>query len=218
MCRGSLVDESARRAIRDTLRGMAFWLAGLIAIAGPEAAVPAIIATVVAAKLFFSAIRGHWRWAWSSWPMELADHFIGGLRKLFPTTAGPGGESNESAASSRGLRSDVLSLLGLLSDLGAQRQYERDVPTAAAPTELVCMWFDDLYYPGTALFEEAFTEAELGRLARFHGFFQVRLGALGYSGIHARETPARVEELHAIPEWQEIVEEASLTLASFDTP
>ncbi|HCS29040.1 MAG TPA: hypothetical protein DIW43_16405 [Spongiibacteraceae bacterium] len=32
----------------------------------------------------------------------------------------------------------------LLADADAQLKYERDVPTANVPAELVCMWFDDL--------------------------------------------------------------------------
>jgi hypothetical protein len=59
------------------------------------------------------------------------------------------------------LRNNIVGLMRMLASKNEQLAYERDVPIANVPAELVCMWFDDFYHPEAGLFLEAFSPAEL---------------------------------------------------------
>jgi len=93
----------------------------------------------------------------------------------------------------------------MLSDPDAQLAYERDVPIACVPAELVCMWFDDHYHPTTELFRTAFSLSERAILAAFHDRFRSIADSL----------PAdlsRVADLHAQEEWRTLMRDAVDTL------
>lgn len=98
----------------------------------------------------------------------------------------------------------VRELLILISDRDAQRAYERDVPIANVPAELICMWFDDLYHPASDWFVSAFSDDELADLATFNDFYGARTGDLPTSG--------GIDVLQNAREWDEIVDQARATL------
>jgi hypothetical protein len=99
------------------------------------------------------------------------------------------------------LRSTVLGLLRLLSDRDAQIAYEREVPIADVPAELLCM-FNDQYLPKTYLFQSAFTPDERAVLAVFHERFTEVADAL------PRDL-TRVADLHAHTEWRSLMRAAA---------
>ena len=70
------------------------------------------------------------------------------------------------------VRNNLVGLVRTIASEDRQRAYELDV------TELVCMWFDDLYHPSAGMFIEAFAPPERDRLAKFHAFFDARANLL----------------------------------------
>lgn len=102
-------------------------------------------------------------------------------------------------------RRTMLDLLRLLADPEAQRAYERNVPIAQVPAELLCMWFDDLYHPDSSAFHEAFDPVERAALARFHAVFTEVADRMP-------ERLERVAELHAWSEWSVVVRAAARVL------
>ena len=72
------------------------------------------------------------------------------------------------------LRSGILDLLELLSSRDRQLEYERRVPQVSIPTELICMWFDDLYVPESEAFKRCFSEEELAAMAAFNNYYDGR--------------------------------------------
>ena len=102
-------------------------------------------------------------------------------------------------------RNQLLESLQMLADLQAQIDYERRVPNANVPAELVCDWFDDLAIEqGTAMLEPG--DATL--VAEFTRLFEVRLDELPTAG--------GVAALHASTAWHEIVRAARTTLAALE--
>ena len=102
----------------------------------------------------------------------------------------------------------MIELLELLASPEQQVDYERNVPQAFIPDELVCMWFDDLYIPQDAYFRSCFSEAELAAMADFHTFYEK----------HEKELPRAVEGIAAWIEdetWQRIMARAQRTLVVF---
>ncbi len=65
----------------------------------------------------------------------------------------------------------IIELLQLLASEQEQLDYEKDVPIADVPAELLCMWFDDLYYPGSI--GSRFNQSEAATLAKFNDFYDV---------------------------------------------
>ena len=104
------------------------------------------------------------------------------------------------------LRQTIVGLIRILSCADAQVAYERDVPIAQVPAELVCMWFDDHYHPDSAAFLGAFTARERAALAAFHATF---------SRVRASLPDAipTVASLHARPEWLALMRAAADTLS-----
>jgi hypothetical protein len=100
------------------------------------------------------------------------------------------------------LRNNIVGLMRMLASKDEQLAYERDVPIADVPAELVCMWFDDLYHPDTDLFLEAFSPSERERLARFHVFYNAR---------HKRLADT-LAEMHQNGAWLEVMDEAQQVL------
>ena len=96
-------------------------------------------------------------------------------------------------------RDRYIEVLELLADHEAQAEYERNVPIADVPAELLSMWFDDLSLSRHCLSDE---DASIIRL--FTDFYQARAAKL--------PTLGGVAALHRCREWHEIAEEAAKTL------
>jgi hypothetical protein len=101
-------------------------------------------------------------------------------------------------------RRSIHELLVLIGDRDAQRAYERDVPIANVPAELICMWFEDHYHPAAGWFVSAFSADELAELAAFNDFYRARTDNLPTSG--------GIDVLQKAREWGEIVNRARATL------
>jgi hypothetical protein len=105
-------------------------------------------------------------------------------------------------------RSRVRELLALLADPVAQRRYEVEVPIANVPAELICMWFDDHYHPGSSWFIEAFSPGEREVIADFNRVFD---------GIaQSLPTDRGVSALQSTPEWDTVCRAAAETLAALE--
>jgi len=99
------------------------------------------------------------------------------------------------------VRDAVLSQLELLASLELQAKYERDVPVANVPAEIVCGWFDDLDLPASA--SSIFVGKELESVRAFSDSFDEALKDLeGFS----------LSELHSNPVWLKVVENARILL------
>jgi hypothetical protein len=107
------------------------------------------------------------------------------------------------------VRANLRRLLALLSDPEAQRAFERDVPAAHVPSELVCLWFDDVYRPDDAAFRAAFSEAERRALDAFHRLYREREPDL-------EPLPETVRDLHALPAWSDVVRAAGTALGALE--
>ena len=104
-------------------------------------------------------------------------------------------------AAEPGVRDAVLSQLELLASLELQAKYERDVPAADVPAELVCGWFDDLDLPASA--SGVFAGKDLESVHAFSKSFEKTLKDVeGLSLL----------ELHANPAWLKVAENARLLL------
>src|SRR5262245_39760742 len=104
------------------------------------------------------------------------------------------------------VRRHIIELVRLIASKEQQLAYERDVPIADVPSELVCMWVDDLYHPDSDLFFEAFNSRERDRLAKFHTFFDARVHQL----------PDSLPEMQKNPAWIEVMREAQRVLDDLD--
>ncbi len=98
----------------------------------------------------------------------------------------------------------AIEILVLIASYEAQKEYEKNVPIADVPSELVCIWFDD-FYNRTPQFEKDFTEKELEMLSEFNSFFDDRVDRLPDS----REG---LEKLQKSKLWKEISEKAGSIL------
>lgn len=99
-------------------------------------------------------------------------------------------------------RKSVRELIELISSREQQFEYQENVPIANVASELLCMWFDDLYHPETDLFQNSFESKELEILEAFNQFYDSRTNKL----------PDTLEELHRAKEWNQIVSEAKRVL------
>jgi hypothetical protein len=97
----------------------------------------------------------------------------------------------------------IIDILRLLSSPEAQREYQRSVPIADIPAELVNMWFDDLYHPDTDQFRATFQPIERKALAEFHDRYRSVVDHL----------PRSLENLHSSAEWLLVVKAAQQALA-----
>jgi hypothetical protein len=111
------------------------------------------------------------------------------------------------ATGSASIRSGIRDLLALLATPDRQREYERNVPIANVPAELLCMWFDDQYHPSDPMFRAAFSSQELEALASFDT-------AYGSVSDEIRPLPANVAALQAHSAWQRAVHAASIAFES----
>ena len=98
-----------------------------------------------------------------------------------------------------------LEVLRLLADPEAQLRYERDVPIANVPAELVCMWFDDL---NAAEPSPDLAPSDASRIRVFSSFYA--------SHVEGLPTDRGVVALQATAAWQQISAEARATLSSLE--
>lgn len=105
------------------------------------------------------------------------------------------------------LRKLVVQSLELLSSEEAAFEYQQQVPIANVPAELFCWWFDNAYMPSSSVFCGAFTQQELRDLAAFNNVFES-------ASLQIGEPPALLEQLFALPSWQQIARGAEVALQS----
>ena len=67
------------------------------------------------------------------------------------------------------IRSAIIQEIELLSLPSKQMEYEKNVPIANVPAELICCFCDDLYHPKSEDFLSQFNESELKGLAHLYG-------------------------------------------------
>lgn len=106
----------------------------------------------------------------------------------------------------RNLRGSLRGQLALLADVEEQRHYERALPRANVPAELLCGWFDDCYLPDSAAFQQSFNPDERQALDAFHALFEAASAQLPRSW--------KLDELHAHPAWAQVVAAAAATLSA----
>lgn len=107
----------------------------------------------------------------------------------------------------RNVRGAIVSHLELLADLEQQLAYERDVPNADVPAELVCGWFDDSYLPDSPAVHAGFREQERAALSDFSARFRSVVAGL------PRESRMPLRVWHGTAEWSEVVLAAQAALA-----
>lgn len=98
----------------------------------------------------------------------------------------------------------AIELLTLISSFDEQLKYEKSVPIANVPAELICMWFDDFYHL-TDDFKKEFSSKELDALSEFNTFYDDNLPFL-------LELKNELKEFHNSSVWKEISKEAKKTL------
>ena len=67
------------------------------------------------------------------------------------------------------IRQAIIDEIDLLAHPSKQLQYEKNVPIADVPAELICGFCDDLYHPKSEQMLSQFTEEELKGLAHLYG-------------------------------------------------
>lgn len=96
---------------------------------------------------------------------------------------------------SRRFRQQVIDHVEMLASLSEQIKYEKDVPIADIPGELVCI-YDELFRPKSEDFLNAFTEDEIKSLAELYGMICIASKAFKGKGV---------VELQKLPEWRAVV-------------
>jgi hypothetical protein len=99
------------------------------------------------------------------------------------------------------LRERLIGILKLIASFDDQVAYQRSVPIADVPAELVCLWFDN-YHPDTDLQKRAFTAAVAEALAAFNCMYE----------HHVEDLPSTLSELHASEHWKRVSTTAQETL------
>ena len=97
----------------------------------------------------------------------------------------------------------IIEILQLIASEQKQLEYEKTVPIADVPSELLCMWFDDLYHPGSV--EAQFDSKDAQALAQFNDF---------YGAETKRLPPSRgtIRTWLADPTWRKIMAAAEEAL------
>ncbi|KGJ91758.1 hypothetical protein [Colwellia psychrerythraea] len=73
------------------------------------------------------------------------------------------------------LRKSIIDFIRLISSSQKQFEYENNVSIANVSSELICMWFDDLYHSNSELFLNSFSAKELEDLSLFNEFYDLRV-------------------------------------------
>lgn len=105
---------------------------------------------------------------------------------------------------------NIIFILELLSSEELQLQYEKNVPRVDITNELVCMWFDDYYFPDDEMIGQSFSVEELEELRKFNKFYDDRFKLLP-------ESKGTVLTWLGNKTWQEIMAEAQNTLLKLKT-
>jgi len=105
----------------------------------------------------------------------------------------------EKEATLSDFRRSATELLHLLASASAQLAYEREVPHAYVPDELISLFADDFFTLKAPGFVEAFTDEELADLAELYGLVRAAARVL------ATASPENVSELQAQPEWRGVM-------------
>ena len=92
------------------------------------------------------------------------------------------------------IRKSTIEMIELLSLPSEQFAYEKNVPIADVPAELICGFCDDLYHPKSEGFISQFSEDELKALAHLYGLLSEA----------AKVTVHSVSELQKRPEWRSV--------------
>ncbi len=100
---------------------------------------------------------------------------------------------------SKQYRQRVVEQIELLASPSDQMKYERDVPIADVPAELICGFADDLYHPKSELFLNAFTDLELRSLAELYGMICIASKAFTKQDCHC------VADIQKTPEWRSVM-------------
>ena len=93
------------------------------------------------------------------------------------------------------IRQRVAEQVRLLAHPSKQLEYEKNVPIANVPAELICGFCDDLYSPKFLALSNAFTDDELKELAHLYGLLVEA----------AKVDVASVSELHKSPSWRLVI-------------
>lgn len=115
------------------------------------------------------------------------------------------------SATPESFRKSILAHARLVASAEAQLRYEADVPIADVPSELICGYTDDLYFPTSEVLREAFSESEQKSLAEFYGRLCVAADAFG----RARVTGVR--DILKLPDWRATMAFAEQLVADLET-
>ena len=105
---------------------------------------------------------------------------------------------------------NIIFILELLSSEELQLEYEKNVPRVDITNELVCMWFDDFYFPDDKMISESFSVEELEELIKFNKFYDDRFKLLP-------ESNGTVLTWLGDQTWRDIMTEAQNTLVKLKT-
>ncbi len=99
-------------------------------------------------------------------------------------------------------KANVINTVRLIADIDAQLEYEKNVPIANVPNELICQWFDDFYLSEFEWFKNKFTKKEWLVLEEFNDYYKKRLDNI----------PDTLEKMHKSYSWKEVVGKAQWVL------
>jgi len=109
--------------------------------------------------------------------------------------------------SSNECRCAAINVLQLLASKEQQLDFQQKSPSANVALELLCLWFKDLYNPGSHLFVRSFSASELESIQEFNRYYDLRKGKL----------PETIEELHQDSDWEIIMTEAKTLLTEINS-
>ncbi len=133
-------------------------------------------------------------------------------------------EAQEDADAPVDWRNRVVAFLAFLTSAECHEACHQHAQPDELAAALTRIWFDDLYIPGDSYvdglkgalceaqiveFESCFSDGELESLARFHGFFELRLNFVTNSARGRGFFPEN-------DSWQSILKHASYVLAELD--
>jgi len=97
------------------------------------------------------------------------------------------------------VRSSVIDAVNLLARASEQQEYERGVPHAFVPAELIEIYASDTFHPKNQDFIDAFSEIELKALARLYGLVCTASEAAVRTSVHS------VHDLQKLSEWRKVM-------------
>ena len=98
----------------------------------------------------------------------------------------------------------LIQTVQMISDLEAQKSYEKNVPIADIPSELISSWFDDCWYPDDKEFLNLFTTKEINVLKEFSAYYEQKLKKMPLTSF---------SEMHESFQWQQVVGKAQWVLS-----